>query len=107
MGAVPLTRSRPYQAGGPGQLPRCAQPAARGPRGHAGRLVVHRQRAAGPGGPVSAERRRDHHFVDEQTGAVEAFSDDELERAIDAVAQRLGVTLSGHDVVLRGARSTG
>ena len=45
-----------------------------------------------------------HHFVDEATGAVEAFSDETLERAIDGVAARLGIDLSGHDVVLRGTR---
>lgn len=49
--------------------------------------------------------RHHHHFVDEQTGEVEAFSDEALERAIDAVAGRLGVKLTGHDVVLRGARA--
>ncbi len=48
--------------------------------------------------------RHHHHFVDERTGEVEAFSDDTLEQAIDGVAQRLGVRLSGHDVVLRGER---
>ena len=45
-----------------------------------------------------------HHFVDETTGSVEAFSDDALEQAIDAVANRLGIDLTGHDVVLRGTR---
>lgn len=45
-----------------------------------------------------------HHFVDERTGAVEPFSDDELERAIAAVGERLGVRLTGHDVALRGTR---
>lgn len=45
-----------------------------------------------------------HHFVDERTGAVEPFADDELERAIAAVGERLGVRLTGHDVVLRGTR---
>jgi Fur family ferric uptake transcriptional regulator len=50
--------------------------------------------------------RHHHHFVDEQTGHVEAFSDEALEAAIDAVADRLGVKLTGHDVVLRGARAT-
>jgi Fur family transcriptional regulator, ferric uptake regulator len=45
-----------------------------------------------------------HHFVDETTGSVEAFSDDALEQAIDAVADRLGIYLTGHDVVLRGTR---
>jgi len=48
-----------------------------------------------------------HHFVDERTGAVEPFSDDELERAIAAVGERLGVRLTGHDVVLRGTRDDG
>jgi Fur family ferric uptake transcriptional regulator len=47
-----------------------------------------------------------HHFVDEQTGEVRAFSDEALEQAIDAVAGRLGVTLTGHDVVLRGAKAS-
>jgi Fur family ferric uptake transcriptional regulator len=45
-----------------------------------------------------------HHFVDETTGSVEAFSDDALEQAINAVAGRLGIDLTGHDVVLRGTR---
>jgi Fur family transcriptional regulator, ferric uptake regulator len=49
--------------------------------------------------------RHHHHFVDEQTGEVEAFSDEALEQAINAVAGRLGVRLTGHDVVLRGARA--
>jgi Fur family ferric uptake transcriptional regulator len=46
-----------------------------------------------------------HHFVDESTGRVEAFADDGLEHAIEDVAARLGIELSGHDVVLRGRRS--
>ncbi len=50
--------------------------------------------------------RHHHHFVDERTGHVEAFSDEALEAAIDAVADRLGVKLTGHDVVLRGAKAT-
>lgn len=48
-----------------------------------------------------------HHFVDERTGAVEPFADDELETAITAVARRLGVEMTGHDIVLRGTRRTG
>jgi Fur family transcriptional regulator, ferric uptake regulator len=43
-----------------------------------------------------------HHFLDEATGDVRAFSDDALEQAIAAVAERLGVQLTGHDVILRG-----
>jgi Fur family transcriptional regulator, ferric uptake regulator len=45
-----------------------------------------------------------HHFVDEQTGAVAAFADEQLEQAIDAVADRLGIKLTSHDVILRGGR---
>jgi Fur family ferric uptake transcriptional regulator len=45
-----------------------------------------------------------HHFVDEQTGTVEPFADEELEHAITAVARRLGLELTSHDVVLRGNR---
>jgi Fur family ferric uptake transcriptional regulator len=56
---------------------------------------------------IADPERHHHHFVDEQTGTVEAFHDDDLERAIDAVAQRLGVDLSGHDLVLRGSRRAG
>jgi Fur family ferric uptake transcriptional regulator len=56
---------------------------------------------------IADPQRHHHHFVDEQTGTVEAFQDDDLERAIDAVAQRLGVDLSGHDLVLRGSRRAG
>jgi Fur family transcriptional regulator, ferric uptake regulator len=56
---------------------------------------------------IADPERHHHHFVDEQTGTVEAFHDDDLERAIDAVARRLGVQLSGHDLVLRGSRRPG
>jgi Fur family ferric uptake transcriptional regulator len=53
---------------------------------------------------IADPQRHHHHFVDERTGEVEAFSDQALEEAIDAVARRLGLELSGHDVVLRGER---
>lgn len=45
-----------------------------------------------------------HHFVHVDTGRVEAFTDDALEQAIASVADRLGVELAGHDVILRGRR---
>ena len=48
--------------------------------------------------------RHHHHVVDEATGEVEPFADDDLERAIADVAARLGYELTGHDVVLRGRR---
>jgi Fur family ferric uptake transcriptional regulator len=53
---------------------------------------------------IADPERHHHHFVDERTGDVEAFTDEALEEAIGGVAQRLGVELSGHDVVLRGVR---
>jgi Fur family ferric uptake transcriptional regulator len=53
---------------------------------------------------IADPQRHHHHFVDEQTGDVEAFSDEALEEAIAGVARRLGFELTGHDVVLRGAR---
>lgn len=48
-----------------------------------------------------------HHLVDEGTGDVIAFADEGLERAIEALAERLGIELTGHDVVLRGRRRSG
>jgi Fe2+ or Zn2+ uptake regulation protein len=43
-----------------------------------------------------------HHFVDDDSGQVRAFEDEALERAIEGVAERLGVVLTGHEVILRG-----
>ena len=54
-----------------------------------------------------ADPEHHHHFVNEATGPVEAFSDDALEHAISDVAARLGIDLAGHDVVLRGTRRPG
>lgn len=53
---------------------------------------------------IADPHRHHHHFVDERTGQVQAFSDEPLEFAIATVADRLGVELTGHDVVLRGER---
>ncbi len=47
-----------------------------------------------------------HHFIDEQTGTVDAFSDEQLEHTINALADRLAIELTSHDVVLRGTRRT-
>ncbi len=46
-----------------------------------------------------------HHVVDDETGRVEAFEDADLEAAVVAAARRLGIELTGHDIVLRGRRS--
>jgi Fur family ferric uptake transcriptional regulator len=44
-----------------------------------------------------------HHLVCEQCGRLVAFDDPGLERAIDALSDRLGVRIEHHDVLLRGA----
>ena len=44
-----------------------------------------------------------HHLVCSNCGRVEAFEDDELERALRKVESRTGYSVAGHDVVLRGA----
>ena len=50
-------------------------------------------------------RRADHHhhFVCEECGKVEPFSDRSLERALEAVEERSGYSIAGHEVVVRGA----
>ncbi len=44
-----------------------------------------------------------HHLVCDDCGKVEAFADDELERALRRVERRTGSSVAGHDVLLRGA----
>jgi Fur family ferric uptake transcriptional regulator len=44
-----------------------------------------------------------HHLVCDDCGKVEAFADDELERALRKVEGRTGYSVAGHDVVLRGS----
>ena len=44
-----------------------------------------------------------HHLVCGDCGKVEAFADEELERALAKVERRTGYSVAGHDVVLRGA----
>jgi Fur family ferric uptake transcriptional regulator len=44
-----------------------------------------------------------HHLVCDRCGALVAFDDPGLERAIAAVSARLGVRVEHHDVLLRGA----
>jgi Fur family ferric uptake transcriptional regulator len=45
-----------------------------------------------------------HHFVDEDSGQTIPFEDEQLERAISEVGNRLGLRLTGHEVTLRGTR---
>lgn len=53
--------------------------------------------------PVHAGGEHHHHLVCDDCGRVEAFADDELERALAKVERRTGYSVAGHDVVLRGA----
>ena len=54
--------------------------------------------------PVHAGgERHHHHLVCDDCGKVEAFADDQLERALRRVESRTGYSVAGHDVLLRGA----
>ncbi len=44
-----------------------------------------------------------HHLVCEGCGSLVAFDDPGLERAIERLSGRLGMRISGHDILLRGA----
>jgi Fur family ferric uptake transcriptional regulator len=44
-----------------------------------------------------------HHLVCDACGVVLPFSDPALERAIDRLTERVGMTVSEHEVVLHGA----
>jgi Fur family ferric uptake transcriptional regulator len=53
--------------------------------------------------PVDPSGHHHHHLVCDDCGKVEAFADEELERALHKVERRTGYAVAGHDVVLRGA----
>ena len=53
--------------------------------------------------PIHSDGEHHHHLVCDDCGKVEAFADDELERALRNVEGRTGYSVAGHDVVLRGA----
>lgn len=55
--------------------------------------------------PVDPSGDHHHHVVFED-GEVQPFSDDELERAIHGLSDRLGLEITGHDVILRAKRGT-
>jgi Fur family ferric uptake transcriptional regulator len=52
--------------------------------------------------PTHAGDDHHHHVVCEDCGKVEPFTDGSLEQAIAGVSHRLGYSVAGHDVVLRG-----
>lgn len=53
--------------------------------------------------PTLPSGEHHHHLVCDECGRVEPFTDDALESALDDVADRLGVSLDAHDVVLHGS----
>lgn len=53
--------------------------------------------------PVEPSGDHHHHLVCGQCGRLVAFDDPGLERAIDKLSERLGVTVESHEVLLRGA----
>jgi Fur family transcriptional regulator, ferric uptake regulator len=52
--------------------------------------------------PLHTDGEHHHHLVCDDCGKVEAFADDELERALHEVEAKTGYCVAGHDVVLRG-----
>ena len=53
--------------------------------------------------PVDPSGEHHHHVVFDD-GSVEPFSDEQLEEAIHGLEQRLGLDITGHDVILRATR---
>ena len=53
--------------------------------------------------PAHPSGEHHHHLVCEDCGKVEAFADEQLERALRKVEGRTGYSVAGHEVVLRGA----
>ena len=52
--------------------------------------------------PAHAGGEHHHHIVCDRCGSVASYEDEELERAIGRLAERLSWTVDSHDVVLRG-----
>jgi Fur family ferric uptake transcriptional regulator len=53
--------------------------------------------------PARGEAHHHHHMVCERCGDVFPFEDDELERTIGRLADRVAFDVAEHDIVLRGA----
>jgi Fur family transcriptional regulator, ferric uptake regulator len=52
--------------------------------------------------PADPSGEHHHHAICDRCGRLDAFEDARLETQIEAVAARLGYSIAGHDVVLRG-----
>lgn len=71
----------------------------------AGLRLVHRLDVDGVASyePADPSGEHHHHAICDRCGRLDAFEDDELERLIDGVGERLGYAVGAHDVVLRGS----
>ncbi len=65
-----------------------------------GRDGIARYEIADPG-------HRHHHFIDQDSGAILPFHDELLDEAVHQAAQRLGIDIASHEIVLRGVRKEG
>ncbi|MBM3665631.1 MAG: transcriptional repressor [Actinobacteria bacterium] len=74
---------------------------------HAHRMGLLR-RELGPDGAVRYEialpDEHHHHLVDDDSGETVPFVDDDLERALEQAARRLGVRMTAHEVRIHGVR---
>ena len=52
--------------------------------------------------PAHAGGEHHHHIVCDRCGSVASYEDEQLERAIGRLAERLSWSVDSHDVVLRG-----
>ena len=52
--------------------------------------------------PVDPSGEHHHHLVCQRCGEVSAFEDNDLEQAIERVADRIDYAIDAHDVTLRG-----
>jgi Fur family transcriptional regulator, ferric uptake regulator len=53
--------------------------------------------------PADPSGDHHHHAICERCGKLAVFEDEELERLLHGVGERLGYEIGGHDVVLRGS----
>ena len=53
--------------------------------------------------PIHPDGEHHHHLDCDDCGKIEAFVDDELERALAKLERRTGYAVEGHDVILHGA----
>ena len=53
--------------------------------------------------PADPSGEHHHHAICDRCGRMSPFADEELERLVHAVGERLGYAVDAHEIVLRGA----